>query len=96
MAARSELPRGAREVAIYASAPVTLVLSVYPGDPPRLCKNCEHFDGGGLKADGTHEWSHGDCHNGISGRFQTNVEDTCSGFYPDTVRWPLDKRMRGL
>lgn len=48
----------------------------------RTCRNCEHYDGG--KA------SHGDCHNGISGRLRTHIDDTCfKGFYPDTERWPL-------
>lgn len=67
------------------------------GEPERVCANCEHFDGGGLKADGTHDSPHGDCHNGISGKFQTHAKDLAclKGFYPCTTRWPLEKRYHG-
>lgn len=59
----------------------------------RICRNCEHFDAGGLGKDGAPLRQHGDCHNGISGRFTTNAGETCAkGFYLCTTRWPLERR----
>lgn len=56
----------------------------------RICRNCEHFDGGGLDKQGEPKNQHGDCHNTISGRFTTSAGDGCEkGFYPCTTRWPL-------
>jgi hypothetical protein len=68
----------------------------YVGEPARLCRNCEHFDGGGLTLNGDQVNRDGDCHNSISGRFQTSIDETCvKGFYPCTTRFPLDKRYHG-
>jgi hypothetical protein len=72
--------------------PVSHVLAM-PGDPPRVCRTCEHYDGGGLGAHGPLKET-GDCHNGISGRFTTTASESCiPGWYPCTTRWPLHKRM---
>lgn len=67
----------------------------WPGEPERVCANCEHFDGGGLQPDGSHVNASGDCHNGISGKFQTHAKDlACArGFYPCTTRFPLHVRL---
>lgn len=58
-------------------------------EPKPLCGNCEYFDGGGMKPDGT--WMHfdGDCHNGQSDRFQTSQDQTCKKFFPCSTRWPF-------
>jgi hypothetical protein len=59
----------------------------------RICRNCKHFDGGGLGANGVPIEDHGDCHNTISGRLTTKANESClKGFYPCTTRWPLEKR----
>jgi hypothetical protein len=56
----------------------------------RICRNCEHYDGGGLDEHGEPLRAHGECHNGISGRLSTHIDDRCEkGFYPCTTRWPL-------
>jgi hypothetical protein len=48
---------------------------------PRICANCEYFDGGGERAVQnaikTGVPLHGDCLNRSSPRFQTNSNDTC-------------------
>jgi hypothetical protein len=57
-------------------------------EPKAICGNCEYFDGGGQRPDGT--WMHwdGDCHTDASGRFQTSQDDTCKAFFPCSTRWP--------
>ena len=57
-------------------------------EPRPTCGNCEYFDGGGMRPDGT--WMHfeGDCHNNNSDRFQTNQDETCAHFWPCSTRWP--------
>lgn len=58
-------------------------------EPDALCRNCEYFDGGGLGADGVPINFEGDCLNGSkSSRFQTNQDQTCTGFWPCSTRWP--------
>lgn len=56
----------------------------------RICRNCDHYDGGGLDKNGEPREERGDCHNSISGRWQTTASDGCQkGFYPCSIRWPL-------
>lgn len=58
-------------------------------EPKPLCRNCEYFDGGGLKPNGDPVNGHGDCHNSASGRFQTSLDETCGRhFFPCSTRWP--------
>lgn len=58
-------------------------------EPKPVCGNCEYFDGGGMRPDGT--WMHfdGDCHSNQSGRFQTSQTDGCKHFWPCSTRWPF-------
>jgi hypothetical protein len=77
--------------------PSQRVLEAFPGDPEHLCRNCEHFDAGGLDAAGNPRNKGGDCHNSISGRFQTYLNQGCEvGFYPCTLRWPLKAGTGGV
>lgn len=46
----------------------------------RTCKQCEHFDGGGLGPTNQPRNYAGDCHNPKSGRFTVYASDTCAGF----------------
>lgn len=56
----------------------------------KICRDCEHYDGGGIDKHGEPRNAQGDCHNGISGRFTTSINESCEkGFHPDSVRWPL-------
>lgn len=63
------------------------------GEPNRVCGNCQHFE-----KIPTSKQEHGYCHNLISGRMstggKTGFNETCRrGFYPDIVRFPLEKRL---
>lgn len=56
----------------------------------RTCFNCQHYETGRRHSNGRPRRKKGLCHNGISLRYHTSVEDGCaSGFYPCTIRWPL-------
>ena len=59
-----------------------------------ICQNCEYFDGGGMGLDGIPINFHGDCHNSVSGRFQTDQDQTCKGFFPCSTRFPLTQGSR--
>jgi hypothetical protein len=54
----------------------------------RICANCEYFDCGGFHQDWTPRSNNGDYLNNASPRFQTKASDTCTKFYPCSVRWP--------
>jgi hypothetical protein len=57
-------------------------------EPKALCRNCEYFDGGGLKQNGDPLCDHGDCVNPRSDRLQTTADDGCKYFFPCSTRWP--------
>lgn len=63
---------------------------------PKLCRNCEYFDGGGLGPDNQPINYDGDCLNSQAPRFQTAADDTCHRFWPDTSRWPRRPAIRRL
>lgn len=66
-------------------------------EPRRICRNCQHFDGGGIDKHGQPLKTSGDCHNLISGRYTTTADNGCDkGFYPCTVRWPLKAGTGGV
>lgn len=57
---------------------------IHAGDMPKTCGHCQHFKGEHATSRG------GTCHNGISGRLQSNRIDGCAfGFYPSVERYPL-------
>ena len=45
--------------------------------PLTLCSSCEYFDGGGRDKDGQPKSYHGDCHNSLAPRFETQADNTC-------------------
>lgn len=57
-------------------------------EPAALCRNCEYYSGNGLLPTGEPRESSGDCLNKAAPRFQTTVNDTCTKFFPCSVRWP--------
>jgi hypothetical protein len=58
-------------------------------EPKPICGNCEYFDGGGMRPDGTWLYRQGDCHNShSSNRWTTSHDETCKGFWPCSTRWP--------
>ncbi|MFZ5692438.1 MAG: hypothetical protein ACOY5F_14410 [Pseudomonadota bacterium] len=59
-------------------------------EPERKCRNCEFFDGGGLRPDGNPVMVLGDCLHGLSPHFNTSADDSCKCFYPCSTRWPKD------
>lgn len=67
----------------------------HPGEPERLCGNCEHFKPTRVTAASSRANVPGVCHNGISGRFTSSAKDLAClrGFYPETKRFPLHERL---
>ena len=57
-------------------------------EPKALCRNCEYFDGGGLRDDGQPINESGDCRNSSSPRFTTTADQFCAVFFPCSTRWP--------
>jgi hypothetical protein len=57
-------------------------------EPAAICRNCEYYDGGGLRPDGSPLSELGDCLNRQSDKFNTTGSSTCAKFWPCSTRWP--------
>jgi len=57
----------------------------------RLCRDCEYFDCEGKNQQSLPSDYVGDCLNREGPNFQTGPDETCSFFFPDSIRFPLGK-----
>jgi hypothetical protein len=53
-----------------------------------ICRNCEYFDCKGRDPIALEITYRGDCLNRKAPWFQSGPDETCSHFFPDSIRWP--------
>lgn len=59
-----------------------------------ICRNCEYFDCEGKDRNTLSIEYRGDCLNPRAPGFQSGADETCSQFYPDTLRRPRPETAR--